>query len=69
MVRAASCRSEYRYLYGPWIQRFQTTPSNMAFDADLKRAEPPGLKIVEEFAAEAGEMRPILRRTASNAGE
>ena len=42
-------------LYGPWIQqRFQTTPSNMAFDADLKRRNPAwGLRIVEEFAAEA----------------
>jgi len=42
-------------LYGPWIQqRFQTTASNLAFDADLKRRNPAwGLRIVEEFAAEA----------------
>jgi ubiquinone/menaquinone biosynthesis C-methylase UbiE len=42
-------------LYGPWIQqRFQTTPSNLAFDEDLKRRNPAwGLRIVEEFQREA----------------
>lgn len=42
-------------LYGPWIQRrFQTTDSNLAFDADLTRRNSAwGLRIVEEFAAEA----------------
>jgi hypothetical protein len=42
-------------LYGPWIQEgIQTAPSNLAFDADLKRRDPAwGLRIVEDFAREA----------------
>lgn len=42
-------------LYGPWMERdVETTPSNLAFDADLKRRNPAwGLRNVEEFAAEA----------------
>jgi len=42
-------------LYGPWIlQGFQTAPSNLAFDADLKRRNPAwGLRQVEDFAREA----------------
>jgi hypothetical protein len=42
-------------LYGPWLERdVETTPSNLAFDADLKRRNPAwGLRNVEEFAAEA----------------
>jgi hypothetical protein len=42
-------------LYGPWIQKgFQTTASNLAFDADLKRRNSAwGLRIVEDFAREA----------------
>ena len=48
-------------LYGPWMQQhLQTTDSNIAFDADLKRRNPAwGLRIVEEFAAEA-EIRVLL---------
>jgi SAM-dependent methyltransferase len=42
-------------LYGPWItDRFPTAPSNLAFDADLKRRNPDwGLRKVEDFAREA----------------
>lgn len=42
-------------LYGPWISDAQeTAPSNLAFDADLKRRDPSwGLRRVEDFAAEA----------------
>ena len=42
-------------LYGPWIQqRFQTTPSNLAFDEDLRRRNPAwGIRIVEQFQGEA----------------
>ena len=42
-------------LYGPWIsEKFETAPSNLAFDADLKRRDPEwGLRKVEDFAAEA----------------
>ena len=48
-------------LYGPWtLQRFQTAPSNLAFDADLKRRNPAwGLRQVEDFAREA-EKRGLL---------
>ena len=44
-------------LYGPWISdQFETAPSNLAFDADLKRRDPQwGLRNVEKFAAEARE--------------
>jgi hypothetical protein len=43
-------------LYGPWLQDgVAAAPSNLAFDADLKRRDPSwGLRLVEEFAAEAG---------------
>lgn len=43
-------------LYGPWISaQVETAPSNLAFDADLKRRDPEwGLRTVEEFAAQAG---------------
>lgn len=43
-------------LYGPWIaDGFPTAPSNLAFDADLKRRNPDwGLRKVEEFVGEAG---------------
>ncbi len=43
-------------LYGPWLQKgVAAAPSNLAFDADLKRRDPSwGLRLVEEFAAEAG---------------
>ena len=42
-------------LYGPWLKDdIDTAPSNLAFDADLKRRDPAwGLRRVEEFAAEA----------------
>ncbi|WP_309663123.1 DUF938 domain-containing protein [Sphingomonas sp.] len=42
-------------LYGPWLQQgVAATPSNLAFDEDLKRRDPNwGLRLVENFAKEA----------------
>lgn len=42
-------------LYGPWlVAGVETAPSNLAFDADLKRRNPAwGLRRVEDFAREA----------------
>jgi hypothetical protein len=42
-------------LYGPWKKAgVETAPSNLAFDSDLKRRNPDwGLRLVEDFAAEA----------------
>jgi hypothetical protein len=42
-------------LYGPWIKDdVPAAPSNLAFDADLKRRDPAwGLRRVEDFAAAA----------------
>jgi SAM-dependent methyltransferase len=42
-------------LYGPWlVLGVETAPSNLAFDADLKRRNPAwGLRRVEDFAREA----------------
>ena len=42
-------------LYGPWVtEEIETAPSNLAFDADLKRRDSEwGLRSVEDFAAEA----------------
>ena len=42
-------------LYGPWLQAdVPTTSSNEAFDIDLRRRNPRwGLRLVEDFAAEA----------------
>ena len=42
-------------LYGPWTKgEVETAPSNLAFDADLKRRNPEwGLRLVEDFAAAA----------------
>jgi hypothetical protein len=42
-------------LYGPWlVDGVDTAPSNLAFDADLKRRNPAwGLRRVEDFASEA----------------
>ena len=42
-------------LYGPWISDdIDTAPSNLAFDADLKRRDPAwGLRRVEDFAEAA----------------
>ena len=49
-------------LYGPWtLQRFQTAPSNLAFDADLKRRNQAwGLRKVEDFAQEAASRGLLL---------
>ena len=43
-------------LYGPWLREgVAAAPSNLAFDVDLKRRDPSwGLRLVEDFAAEAG---------------
>ena len=48
-------------LYGPWIaQGVETAPSNLAFDADLRRRNPAwGLRTVGDFAA-AAEPRELL---------
>jgi len=42
-------------LYGPWLlNEVETAPSNLAFDAELKRRNPEwGLRRVEEFAQAA----------------
>ena len=42
-------------LYGPWLRaEVPTAPSNLAFDADLRRRDPAwGLRRVEDFAAAA----------------
>ena len=42
-------------LYGPWLKaNVQTAPSNLQFDADLKRRDSEwGLRMVEDFAREA----------------
>jgi SAM-dependent methyltransferase len=42
-------------LYGPWLKDdIPTAPSNLAFDADLRRRDPEwGLRRVEDFAAAA----------------
>ena len=47
-------------LYGPWLMDgVPTAPTNLAFDADLKRRDPSwGLRRVEEFAA-AGRERGL----------
>lgn len=39
-------------LYGPWLERgVDATPSNLAFDADLRRRDSGwGLRLVEDFA-------------------
>lgn len=44
-------------LYGPWLQQgIDPAPSNLAFDADLKRRDPAwGLRRVEGFAASAAQ--------------
>lgn len=48
-------------LYGPWlVEGLETAPSNLAFDADLKRRNPAwGLRKVEDFAQKA-ERRGLL---------
>ena len=42
-------------LYGPWlVDGIETAPSNLAFDADLRRRNPAwGLRRVKDFAAQA----------------
>lgn len=52
-------------LYGPWLKDgVATAPSNLAFDADLKRRDPQwGLRRVEEFAAAAEERGLSLAET------
>jgi hypothetical protein len=52
-------------LYGPWLKDdIPTAPSNLDFDADLKRRDPQwGLRRVEEFAAAAGERGIDLAQT------
>lgn len=44
-------------LYGPWISdQIETVPSNLAFDADLKRRDPDwGLRRVEAFVEAASQ--------------
>lgn len=59
-------------LYGPWLKDdVAVAPSNLAFDADLKRCDPRwGLRRVEDFAAAATErefdLRQIRAMPASN---
>jgi hypothetical protein len=52
-------------LYGPWrTEDRPTAPSNLAFDEDLRRRDPNwGLRLVEEFAAAAGERELELVET------
>lgn len=49
-------------LYGPWIEAsVETAPSNLAFDESLKARDPRwGLRLVEDFAAEARSRGLIL---------
>jgi Protein of unknown function (DUF938) len=52
-------------LYGPWLRDdVPTAPSNLAFDADLKRRDPAwGLRRVEDFAAAAQSRGLLLQQT------
>lgn len=52
-------------LYGPWLtDDIETAPSNLDFDADLKRRDPEwGLRRVEEFAAAAADRGIELEQT------
>jgi SAM-dependent methyltransferase len=69
-------------LYGPWLKDdIRTAPSNMAFDADLRRrdpewglrrvedfgaaAEPHGFELVETRSMPANNLMLLLRRTAA----
>ena len=47
-------------MYGPWLKGdIETAPSNLDFDADLKRRDPAwGLRQVEDFS-EAAEARGL----------
>jgi hypothetical protein len=50
-------------LYGPWLEaEVEPAPSNLAFDIDLKARNPEwGLRLVEDFAAEASLRGFVLR--------
>jgi hypothetical protein len=52
-------------LYGPWLKDdLATAPSNLLFDADLRRRDPEwGLRSVEEFASAAAERELELEQT------
>ena len=52
-------------LYGPWLKGdIETAPSNLAFDADLKRRDSDwGLRRVEDIAAEASRRGLLLVET------
>jgi SAM-dependent methyltransferase len=54
-------------LYGPWIaDGIATAPSNLAFDADLKRRNPQwGLRRIEDFAQAASERGLELAQTVA----
>jgi len=49
-------------LYGPWLEaEVEAAPSNLAFDRDLRARDPRwGLRLVEDFAAEAASRGFIL---------
>jgi SAM-dependent methyltransferase len=49
-------------VYGPWLKDdIETVPSNLAFDADLKRRDPQwGLRRVEDFAAAASPLFDLI---------
>nr|NUR37912.1 DUF938 domain-containing protein [Sphingomonas sp.] len=52
-------------MYGPWLKDdIAAAPSNLAFDADLKRRDPEwGLRRVEDFAAAADQRGLNLEQT------
>jgi len=54
-------------LYGPWLKAdVPTAPSNLAFDADLKRRNPAwGLRRVEDFAGAGRERKLELQEVRS----
>ena len=54
-------------LYGPWLQDgVDAAPSNLAFDADLKRRDPAwGQRRVHDFAAEAAKAGFTLEASRS----
>ena len=53
-------------LYGPWLEEgVEPAPSNLAFDADLRRRDPAwGLRTVETFAAAAAHAFSLDERRA-----
>lgn len=52
-------------LYGPWLKDdVETVPSNLDFDADLRRRDPEwGLRLVEDFGAAAADRGLTLEQT------